>query len=194
VDTRRIDYLPLDDVKPAARNPRKHNLEGVRASISRFGYATPALRDERTGRLVAGHGRTLALAAMRDAGEDPPAGVRVDDTGAWLVPVVCGWESRSDAEADAYLVADNRWTEVASWDDEGLAALLASIGEVDPELVAAAGFDDEAVSKLLGTGGDADFPPDPDLEEPRLDQRAPLMCPKCAFEWRVGPGGEIEPV
>lgn len=163
-NARRVEYLPLDDIKPATRNPRRHGLDGIRSSIARFGFATPALRDERTGRLVAGHGRTQALAAMRDAGEDPPAGVRVDDAGRWMVPVVCGWESRSDAEADAYLVADNRHTELGGWDDAGLADLLASIGEVDPELVAIAGYDDEDIAALLGQH--TDLPPagltDPD--------------------------------
>jgi DNA modification methylase len=160
---RRVEYIPLDQVEPARLNPRRHGIDGIRSSISRFGFATPALRDERTGRLVAGHGRTLALAAMRDDGEDPPAGVRLDGD-RWLVPVVCGWSSRSDAEADAYLVADNRHTELAGWDDAGLHDLLKSIGDVDPELVAIAGFADEDIAGLLG-GGTTELPPaltDPD--------------------------------
>lgn len=161
---RRIEYVPLDEVEPATRNPRRHGIDGIRASIGRFGFATPALRDERTGRLVAGHGRTLALAAMKADGEDPPAGIRLDGD-RWLVPVICGWESRSDAEADAYLVADNRHTELAGWDDAGLHELLSSIGEVDPELVAIAGYDDEDLAALLGEGGKTELPPalnDPD--------------------------------
>lgn len=181
---RRIEYIPLDEVEPATRNPRRHGIDGIRASIARFGFATPALRDERTGRLVAGHGRTLALAAMRESGEDAPAGVKVDD-GRWLVPVICGWESRSDAEADAYLVADNRHTELAGWDDAGLHALLQSIGEVDPELVAIAGYDDADLAALLD-GGVTELPPaltDPD-DVPGL---AAESHSKSGDVWQLGP-------
>jgi DNA methylase len=169
---RRIEYIALDEIVPASRNPRRHGIDGIRSSIGRFGFATPALRDERTGRLVAGHGRTLALAAMREAGENPPAGIRPAPDGRWLVPVICGWASRSDAEADAYLVADNRHTELAGWDDAGLHALLASIGEVDPDLVAIAGYDDADIAALLG-GKVTELPPaltDPDdVPEPPAD-------------------------
>ncbi len=160
-DQHRVEYLPLDDVQPAPHNPRTHNLDGLRASISRFGFAAPALRDERTGLLVVGHGRTLALRAMRDAGETAPSGVQVDDDGRWLVPVTCGWRSRSDAEAAAYLVADNRQSELASWDNAGLGDLLTAIGESDPDLVGIAGYTDDDLAALLSTvagGGDPDPP------------------------------------
>lgn len=183
---RRIEYIPLDEVEPATRNPRRHGIDGIRASIARFGFATPALRDERTGRLVAGHGRTLALAAMRQAGEDAPAGVKVDD-GRWLVPVICGWESRSDAEADAYLVADNRHTELAGWDDAGLHALLQSIGEVDPDLVAIAGYGADDVAALLEQASKVTELP-PALADPDSVPDVPTEpVTKPGDIWQLGP-------
>lgn len=183
---RRIEYVPLDEVEPATRNPRRHGIDGIRASIGRFGFATPALRDERTGRLVAGHGRTLALAAMKADGEDPPAGIRLDGD-RWLVPVICGWESRSDAEADAYLVADNRHTELAGWDDAGLHALLASIGEVDPDLVAIAGYTDDDLSALLESGPKVTELP-PALDDPDAVPAVPVdPVTRPGDIWRLGP-------
>lgn len=185
VDSRRIEYVPLDEIRPANSNPRRHRIDGIKSSIGRFGFATPALRDERTGRLVAGHGRTIALAAMRDAGEDPPAGVRLDD-GRWLVPVICGWASRSDAEADAYLVADNRHTELGTWDDTELHALLASVAEVDPDLAAIAWSDADDLAALLNGGGVTELPPaltDPD-DAPRL---AADTHSKLGDVWHLGP-------
>ena len=166
---RRIEYLPLDDIVGAERNPKRHFADGLTASIGRFGYASPALRDERTGRLVVGHGRTEALRAMRDAGDTPPSGVTVDDAGRWLVPVVCGWASRSDAEAEAYLVADNRHTELGGWDNQELAALLQDVQAFDPELLDVAGFDLADLEELLADGrtelpaasGDPDDAPEP---------------------------------
>jgi hypothetical protein len=51
VDERRIEYLSLDEITGAARNPKKTDETGIRRSIERFGFATPALRDEPTGRV-----------------------------------------------------------------------------------------------------------------------------------------------
>lgn len=153
---RRIEYLPLDDVWEAARNPKGHDADGIRSSIGRWGYAEPVLLDERTQRLVAGHGRLAALRELRSkAGKTgrgkggPPDGVTVREDGAWLLPVVRGWSSRNDAEAEAYLLASNRLTERGGWDDAGLAELIASIDQTDPALVAAAGFTEGDVDALL---------------------------------------------
>jgi DNA modification methylase len=184
---RRIEYLPLDGLLPASRNPKRHAPAQLRASIERFGYASPALRDERTGRLVVGHGRTEALTALRDAGQDPPSGVRVDGAGRWLVPVVCGWASRSDAEAEAYLVADNRHTELGGWDHQELADLLNELSAVDPTLLDVTGWDPDELDAILaeeGAGQVTHLPPgDPD-EVPEPPSR-PVSQP--GDLWLLGP-------
>lgn len=186
-DLRRIEYLPLDEVVPAPRNPKLHNSSGLITSISRFGLAAPALRDERTGRLVVGHGRTEAVRAMRGAGEDPPAGVRLNDDGAWLVPVVCGWASRSDAEAEAYLIADNRHTELGGWDHQELADLLESIGQVDPGLVEVTGYNNADMIKLLeGVTAVGDVSPPEDFPEYDSNIGTEHECPSCGYQWSGG--------
>lgn len=145
---RRIEYMPLEDVAPAARNPKRHRIGALTASVNRFGFVAPVLRDERTGQLVAGHGRLETLAGLREAGTAPPEGVRVDAEGRWLVPVVAGWSSRSDAEAAAYLVADNRQGELGGWDAQELADLLEDLGE-DVELLEATGYDSHDLVDML---------------------------------------------
>jgi DNA modification methylase len=160
---RHIEYIPINTIQSATRNPKRHADTTVQNSIGRFGMASPPVLDERTNRLVAGHGRLAALTAMRDAGQQPPEGIRTDDTGQWLIPVYRGWSSRSDAEADAYLVADNRHTELGGWDHAELADLLEGIGEIDPELVELTGWDTADLDDLLG--GDEELEPpltDPD--------------------------------
>lgn len=191
-DDRRIEYIPLDDVAPATRNPKRHRTEALTASVNRFGFVAPALRDERTGRLVAGHGRTQALRTLRDAGATPPDGVQVDGDGRWLVPIIVGWSSRSDAEADAYLVADNRHTELGGWDSAELVDLLGGLG--DEELLAATGYTDDDLTALLagldegadggaassGAGGDGDYD-----DEPPPPPRDPVT--KRGDVWQLGP-------
>lgn len=146
---KRIEYVPLDHVEPAKRNPKKHKIAELRASISRFGFVTPGVRDERTGLTLAGHGRIEALKAMRADGEQPPAGIHTDKAGGWLVPVICGWASRSDAEAEAYIVADNQHTIAGGWDEPELALLVQDLNAVDPTMLGVIGFDDNQLAAIL---------------------------------------------
>ena len=152
-DPRRIEYMPLADVVPAARNPKEHDGAGIRRSIDRFGVAEVVLLDERTGRLVAGHGRIEALAEMeRDETIDtPPDGVVLGEDGAWTVPVVRGWSSRSDAEAEAYLVASNRLAERGGADERALAELLEELA--DQQLLDVTGYEQADLDALLDSVG-----------------------------------------
>jgi DNA modification methylase len=124
--------------------------------------------------MVAGHGRVLALRAMRDAGQTPPAGVRIDASGGWLLPMLVGWSSRSDAEAEAYLVADNEWSFRGGWDDQALANLLQDLIDADPDLLAVTGFQQADLEALLvsaaaDVGGSADEMPSDDVPPPPVN-------------------------
>lgn len=121
---RRTEYLPLDHLQADPANPKSHSVETIDASIGRFGVIDQIVRDDRTGYIISGHGRHETLRRMRDRGENPPEGVRVDAGGHWLVPVVVGWASRTDAEARAALIALNRSTELGGWVDDSLLDLL----------------------------------------------------------------------
>jgi ParB-like chromosome segregation protein Spo0J len=57
----RIEYLPLATLLKAPRNPKDHDIGLLHDSFSRFGFVEPIALNERTGRLVAGHGRQEAL-------------------------------------------------------------------------------------------------------------------------------------
>jgi len=162
---RRIEYVPLDELRPALRNPKKHAEEQLDTSVGRFGYAEPVLLDERTGRLVAGHGRFEALQRLQKKGGAPPEGVDVDGE-RWLVPVVRGWASKNDREAEAYLVASNQIGTAGGWDTGPLAELLRELDKANA--LAGVGFTDKELSKLLDAavpaGGQEDLdeaPPAP---------------------------------
>jgi hypothetical protein len=149
--SRRIEYMPLDEIPAAWRNPRVHDLPALRRAITRFGFTNPPILDERTGRLVAGHGRRLVLAEMRDADEYPPEGVSLADDGQWLVPVVRGWASASDSEAEAVLIGDNRLGELAAWDDRALTEMLDEL--LDQHMIEPAGFTADDLDELLRSTG-----------------------------------------
>lgn len=189
---RNIVYMPLDELVPATRNPKNHRLDLLRSSMDRFGFASPVLRDERTGRLVVGHGRTETLSQMRAAGQSPPDGVQLDATGRWLVPVVRGWASRSDAEADAYLLADNKHSELGGWDPTGLADVLTSLAGTDFDLAELAGWSPSELEDLLAA---ADLPASDAAAVPATnadfaetpEQLAARTARIEAYEPRVGP-------
>ena len=125
---RAIKYTPLAALKAHPDNPKSHALDTLGASVARFGYVEPIVVDERTGYLISGHGRTEALraaeAAFPGSGEPVPDGIQIGEGGAWMVPVMTGWASKSDTEARAALIALNRTGEIGGWNDEALLTLL----------------------------------------------------------------------
>ena len=135
----RVEYLPLSSLKPAKRNPKKHQIGTVLESMGRFGYVSPMILDERTGRLVAGHGRLESLRKAKAQGKEPPGRVR-EGKGDWLVPVVRGVRFENEQEAEAYLLSDNQTTMMGGWDDGGLKRILEEL-EADCGL-AGTGFED----------------------------------------------------
>jgi DNA modification methylase len=147
-----VELWPLEKLLPYAGNARLHDEDQVAriaASIVRFGWTVPALVDER-GVLVAGHGRLLAARRL----------------GLKEVPVI-RLAHLSEAEARAYRIADNRLTEMSSWDEEALAAEFSRLKEdsFDLELT---GFDQSEIDRLLGgldEGGPASEAED-DVPEP----------------------------
>lgn len=156
---RRIEYMPLADLatRRAPGNPKNHDAALIEGSISRFGFVEPIVLDERTGRLVAGHGRLDDIEGRFDLGQEPPEGIALDPTNAptrghsWLVPVVRGWASRSDDEAKAYLVVSNEATIRGGWDERALADLLGSLKSSNEVAFQATGYNDAGLEALLAS-------------------------------------------
>jgi len=142
-----LEYLAVDDLPVDERNPKGHALEDIDASMTRFGYVDPVVIDERTGKLLSGHGRREALMARKDRGEPPPLNVEVDAEGRWLAPVVRGVRTTSDIEAGALIVGVNELVAAGGWDPDRLAPLLESI-RAESSLVGT-GFTNEGLDELL---------------------------------------------
>lgn len=180
---RRIEYLPLDEIEPHPQNPRAHeSLGDVEASVDLLGYIEPMIRDDRTGKLVAGHGRTLVLIALRDAGEDPPDGVVLDKAGRWLVPVNTGWRSADDDMATVARISLNRTAETGGWNDRLLFEQLDQLSRtLSPEGLRATGYDPAAMQALRELVEGLDLDPPGEFPEPNLD--TDHECPKCGYRW-----------
>ena len=182
---RRVEYMPLDQIARAPRNPKGHDSDGIRESISAFGLADLPVLDDRTGRLVSGHGRLDDLTARHDAGETPPDGITTSDDGTWLVPVIRGWSSRSDQEAEAYLLYANQSTVKGGWDQTALGQMLTDLAAYDERLLALAGWTPEEIpTPAVDPGPPDDFP---EYDADTIDTEH--ECPACGYKWSGKSGG-----
>jgi len=175
MQARRIEYMALGRVQGAKRNPKQHDKEAIAASVKRHGLVEVPTLDERTERLVAGHGRIADLAARKAAGLPAPDGVRVEAED-WFVPVLRGWASKNDAQADAYLVASNELAHAGGWDEDSLARLLADVRAGEGGLEGT-GYSSKDVDKLLAS-----------IEKPSTGNAEPNEVPDALGDVRVKPG------
>lgn len=137
--------MPLDTLRPMAKNARLHSLEQVEQianSIREFGFTNPVLADSEG--IVAGHGRVLALEALQDSGFAAtfPDGSEIPQG---TVPVIdcTGWSAN---QRRAYAIADNRIALSSTWDRDLLARELQELAdEFDSSLL---GFSDEEMCRL----------------------------------------------
>lgn len=181
---RRLEWRPLDSLKPNPDNAKRHDLDGIGSSMARFGMVEPIHLDDRTGFIVSGHGRVDTLRARRDAGEAAPEGVEARGE-IWLVPVITGWASRDDDEAAAATVAFNRWTEKGGWDVTALIGQLELLGQT-PAGLEGVGMGREEIDDLLAAEQErARIPDDPDwLGDPERQVRALMFdYPLEQYRW-----------
>jgi len=181
---RGIDYVRLDEVTLAETNPKDHDQPGISRSIGHFGFVEVPVRDERSGRLVAGHGRHEQLQALHAAGATPPDGVVVDGDGMWRMPVITGWASRSDTDAEAYLVASNQLTTAGGWNDS-LTGVLQGLAEAD--MLDLTGFTDNDLAGLLDevNTNRVELPALTDPDDAPEPPRTPRSVP--GDVWHLGP-------
>ncbi len=145
----RIKYVPLFDLRHMGHptNAKDHDLGAIMQSIRRFGFVAPVLVSA-DNRIVAGHGRVEALEAMKSAGHEVPARIRPLEND-WAVPCVTGLTFDDAASERAYLIADNRLTDLGGWDQAALLNELAALyGE--PGGLTGTGYDAEDLDALNG--------------------------------------------
>lgn len=201
---RRITYVPLEAIRPAVRNAKQHDVATLCESIARFGFTNALIVDDRTERLVGGHGRWEALVVLRAGGSPTPDGILVDEDGGWLVPVQRGWASKDDAEAEAYVLLDNRLVELGGgYDDRLLSAMLEDLNANTPDLFELLHYSEEDMEALLRYSRDAsdEGPGSPALladeddelgtdhgmtDVPDAPTREKVRCPECG--WHFVPG------
>ena len=144
----RIVCRPIEELRPDPANPRLHSKKHIRQianSIAAFGFNAPILID-RSGRIIGGHGRVLAARTLVMA----------------EVPTLC-LDHLSSAQARAFMIADNRLAEIATWDARLLAQQFKDLSLLDLDFsLEVAGFElgeiDLRIASLEDTPERADDP------------------------------------
>ena len=129
----KIETLPLNTLKPYARNARTHSkrqIKQIAKSIERFGFNNPILIDDDK-QIIAGHGRAEAAKLI----------------GMAMVPTV-RLSHLSEADKRAYILADNKLAENAGWDREILAIELQALVDVDFDFEGV-GFESAEIDGIL---------------------------------------------
>jgi len=111
-----VQYVPLQDLRPDPKNPRVHSerqIQLIAKSISAFGFNVPILADAALN-VIAGHGRLSAAKLLHIE----------------KVPVIT-LENLTEQQRRAYVIADNRLSEVAEWNEDLLGEQLKILSEAN---------------------------------------------------------------
>ena len=131
-----IFHVPLANLKPYGRQARVHSKDQIKKlmnSVSQFGFLIPILVDENN-RVLSGWARVLAMKGLR---RDRVPAIQVSHL--------------SHAEKRAFILADNRISELAEWDQDILAIEFNELLEQDLNFeIEVSGFDLPEINLIVG--------------------------------------------
>ena len=167
ITTTQMQLVDINKLIPYVNNARTHSPEQItklRSSLREFGFVSPVIID-REYNILCGHGRVCA-AKKEGVNEVPCVFV----------------EHLSEAQKKAYILADNRMSLDAGWDDELLKVEMASLQEIGFD-IGITGFDESELADLFADGDktsakDDDFDLTAALEKASFVQRGDI--------WTVG--------
>ena len=131
--TSEMQLIPIGKLVPYVNNARTHSKEQItklRSSLREFGFVNPVIID-REFNVIAGHGRILA--AKEENIEQVPC-VFVD----YL----------TEAQKKAYILADNRFSLDAGWDEDMLRVEMEALQGMDFD-ISLTGFDEAEIADLF---------------------------------------------
>lgn len=166
-----VQYWPLEKIQPNPKNPRKHKDRQIKLlckSIESFGFNIPIAVDSQ-GMIVAGHAR---LAAAKKLGLSE-------------VPVIV-LDHLTEQQAKAFLLADNRLSELSSWDADLLAVYLQELSVVNLDFdIEATGFTVGEIDLHIDTTGSGNSTPKDDPAD-RFQVATGPSITQVGDQWRLG--------
>ena len=164
-----IQYLPLKDLKPYEKNPRKTDkaVDYVANSIKEFGFKVPIVID-RNKVIVAGHVRFRAAKKLK-----------LDE-----VPVIVA-DDLTEEQANAFRLIDNKTQELSTWN---FTKLIDELDELTDEFnMQMMGFNERRSRTQSEAGDDGSGQVLDEGEELDLadfdDEQFSCTCPSCGFRF-----------
>lgn len=168
----KIEYLPIGELTPYLKNPRKNDkaVDIVARSIAEYGFLVPVVIDK-DNIIVAGHTRVksvpkaiILLNEMISKEEDENRRKILINRQNELIsgiPTVKA-ENLKEEQIKGFRIMDNKANEYASWDPDTLQAELSELKSLgfDLELT---GFKETEINKLLDTS----------IQEPNIGNKIP---------------------
>ena len=166
MEQRNIEHRTVDigSVEPHPKNVRQGDIGAISESLKAHGQYRPIVVDKRTNRILAGNHTWKAAKAL-----------------GWSEISAGFIETKDDDEALRILLADNRTTDLASYDDSGLADLLKQLAETDEGLIGTVFNGDDLDDLLSKINNDLklDSTKAIDIDSWTFEHQ----CPKCGFEF-----------
>lgn len=153
-----INLINIDEFKEYKNNAKIHNdyqLDLIARSIQEFGFINPVLIDEEKN-VIAGHGRIEAAKRLK-----------IEKLPALIIPGL------TEIERRAYILADNKLSELAEWDNKLVATELKSLEDE--------GFN-TSVTGFLYSDIDFSFLEEKEKKEEKAKEKNNTQiceCPRC---------------
>lgn len=156
-----VELVDITDLEIHPDNPRQGDIGAIVTSIEQNGFYGTLVVQKNTSRVLAGNHRLQAAIAV----------------GIKQVPVY--WVDVNDVEARRILLADNRTSDLASYDDHQLLDILKGLMNEEAGLLGS-GFDADDIDDLIN-----DLNNEPPGGFPTFDDNLETnhTCPKCGYEF-----------
>ena len=151
-----IEYAPIGELIPHPRNARQGDIGAIITSIEKNGWFGTIVVQKSTKYILAGNHRYAAAKQM----------------GMTHLPVY--WVDCDDDRALAILVADNRLSDLGTYDSQALLDILSDVSEAN--MLLETGYDEEDLARML-----ADGPTPKEEREPKM-----VTCPSCGEKFNAG--------
>lgn len=170
IAARDVPMVRIDELELYERNAKRHGaaqIEKLRASLREFGFVAPVLIDE-ANRVIAGHGR---IEAARAEGMTEVPCVRVSEL--------------SEAQRRAYIIADNRLSELGEWDMEALRFEMQALRGMDfDETLTGFTLDEIAEGAAAPSADEAATEGAEEVDPAEFsDDAFSCQCPRCGFRF-----------
>ena len=172
IDQTYDEAIPVRDLAEHPDNPRRGRDAAVSESIKANGFFGAILVQKSSGLIIAGNTRWRAA---NEAGNETIPGF---------------WVDCDDEAAKRILLADNRVSDLADYDERAVMDLLLELSEAEDGL-AGTGYDETAMALLSAALEDVEVP-EMDAPEsfPVIDPEGlnvEYRCPSCSYEWSGSP-------